>query len=503
MRKYFPSVIATIKIDYLPIFAKKIMARMDKPDFLAIVFLSALYLWTSPTFAQDQGKYLAESEMGASIQKLREEFELLEATRKEKQSLWQARVALPSPENECIAYLRKNGACLLTAGEFNLNLNPDDSVSLLDSTSQKSKSDLLNVRKKILEGFSAILHGRAMLQDTNDAGIRKDADKAWRVALAEEEKAAKAAKLDGLYRRYYDAYFAPRQRIDLELMGASDSVFLDSLVASLKNAPLQAPADARYPEGSGARGKGPLFLWETPVWEDLPPEISGPLQGLLPERYSPLIRTPYGWFAARILERTPIPAISREQALPLLLSLASIRPEFLQSLENPPEAAPAEGAENPDPDIRCWLLPASRLPGRSSSLPKWADTARVKPMDFRMSLLPDPVYREFSGIVSRYGYGIRKTRFGVWYLRTLRNQPGAEKPADATWQRMLKTRREAAMLRGLHLAALETATGREREFKLGFLQNRKSEGTLPNALAGAEKNWVYANVDFVESALKP
>lgn len=486
---------------------------MEISNFVVIVCLSAFALRASPAFSEEAGRYLTEAEMEASILKVREEFSLRDAVLKEKKSRWLARVALPYPKEECIAFLRNGGACLLTAGEYNLSLNPDDSVSLLDSTSDTSKDDLLKVRKTFLDRFSATLRGRAMLQDTNDAEVGKAADRAWCASLAEEEKALGTAKLKGLYRKYYDACFAPRRRMSLALMGASDSAFLDSLVEATENPPMQAPGNTRLAGKTGGAGTGRVFTWEAVALEDLPPEISSPLRVVKPGENPPLIRTPYGWFAARIPSNVQSPAVSYEDALPILLALASMRPEFLHTLESRSAGESEKRAGNPDPDIRCWLMPPSRLPGRSFSMPKWADTARVRPMEYRLSLLPDLVSQGLSGILSGNGSGIRKNRLGVWYLQVQPNRhasekPGPEAPDDGTRRRLLQKRGEAAVLRGVHQAAIQEAADRERNFKIEYLLSRNLGGSPSEAFAGVDKagmdkGWVETNVDFEPGLLRP
>jgi hypothetical protein len=291
---------------------------------------------------------------------------------------------------ECLAFLRNERRCLVTAGEFNRYLAGDARWTDAIGDSGSAAEGILQARRSVLNSLLAERYSEILAASPRGDGLL--AEEAWRTHLSEIASAFGRERLRASYRRHA-ALFAPQREVQAVYLAATDSVYLDSLVRYMLTA---ARKTAGAPKDSARGGCGFEAHWERLLPQEVPPEFAGAAAGLEVGEVSGLRRSRFGWFVAAATRVTEIPGKSFEEALPLLLYLPETPGKAVSSAT--PEGGPAafrpEGPgkktpEDGDLPLRVWLLPLL-APGNGGKAPRpdWPDTARVNALRLRLSDLP-------------------------------------------------------------------------------------------------------------------
>jgi hypothetical protein len=444
-------------------------------------------------------------------------FKSPEVARREKARQWETRIVLPLPDDQCLAYERFTGSCLLNAMEFNRSVNPQIRRDIPDSVSRLSREDVFRTRKTILDGLWEEIFTRNLLNSRLDQPLQAEIDSAWSKQVAESARGLGLPSLHRLYAQHYNALFAARRDVEVQLLGASDSLFLDSLPRLPANPQPPLPGKARLAREDSAASREPGYSWQSFRAKDLPEELGNWAKTAAVGAQSPILRTESGWFILRVSKSTPVPAKSFSQALPALLAIAAL-PEDPREYQDAGQPAPAEGDNR---EIRFWLLPEAKLHGRSARMPAWADTVRLAPMRTRFSRLPETVRERAAVLLSRSGSRILKSAYGIWYFKPATEVARAPSLADTRGRREPAVPSAQPLEPSLRLA-LENAAQSEREFRSDFLRSRIADSCSTDSafrlsqLPGSgtprvsadpftfvSKKWVEQNVAIQEDLLKP
>jgi hypothetical protein len=411
---------------------------------------------------------------------------------------WDSLIALPLPENQCLAYDRFSGSCLVTIGDFNLNVNPLNPKTRPRSEFPPSNRELHDIRRDVLDGLWDAIFAQAMLKDSTDPA-QGAADAAWRAYLTQSARAFDANALRRIWQKQYPTLFSARTEIEVRLLGASDSAFLVAAAGK----PDSARQGEQSPKRSGdtlALPRERIYAWQSFRWEDLPECLRTWKPGESGDQ-SPPIRTPFGWFILRTSRLTRVPAQSFDQALPVILAIATLPedPREYQDALKPP-------AEDGEPvDLRLWLLPNWRLKGRAGSLPSWADTAQLASLRVSSANLPPDVRGEIAARLPRSPAGILKNGFGIWYYEC---ESGRKIVARASAPKGAPRAKTFDPGLGITLA-LAAAARSEQDFKLDFLHariaaaNDSAAATASDPFTLARKKWQARTVFIEERLLEP
>ncbi|HKP96940.1 MAG TPA: hypothetical protein VJ385_14415 [Fibrobacteria bacterium] len=463
------------------------------------------------------GQALAASNQKAGQEGEETAYQGREVVRREQARQWASRIALPLPDDYCVAYERFTGSCLLNVMEFNLSVNPLNRRAIEDSEALLSQREVFRTRKAILEGLSEGIFMRDLLKNRQDRRLQGEIDLAWSKHLAESARGFEAQALKRLYARHYDALFAAQHDVEVRLLGSSDSLFLDSLAHFPMDSGSPFPRTVRPAMEDSAASRELRYSWQPLSWKALPEGLKEWTKSTVTGAQSPILHTEFGWFILKISKSTPVPAKTFSQALPVLLAIAAL-PADPREYQDAAKPAPAESDHR---EIRLWLLPPARIRGRAAIMPAWADTARLAPMQTRISRLPGTVREKAVAILSQSGSGILKSDYGIWYLKLAPGTPRALARTEARGVRETVAHSKSPTDLGLRLA-LENAAQLETDFRIDFLRSRiadscsaDSEFRLAQAPGNAakrlpadpftfaSKKWVEQNMVVQDDLLKP
>ena len=357
---------------------------------------------------------------------VREEAARQEKERLEKSRLYALAVRLDEPDEACLARITRTRACALSVGEFNQAasrwLPPADS---LPAAVAPVEAD--SIRKRLLLSLLQDPYLDAQISpggpgDSLQAVLaRADAEraKAWRVHPGD-------SVLRAVYRKH-SRLFEARTKSTYEILGSSDSAYVDSLSRSLAN--------PRTP----LAGAEPL-PWRIVPWNSFPSKARGMLASLRPEDTPLPWKSPFGHFLVRLRSRHAIPAVPYAEAVPLLGAL-QMQPKGLDARQE--EQIVAYYAKNrsilTEPDtllLKAWLKPGFKRKRGDffrdvelrirRKLPV-GDTMDASPLRLPDSVLPAEA-RAWVAAHPRLAQdaflGPLPSVFGTWYFRVLEVRQG-------------------------------------------------------------------------------
>lgn len=264
-----------------------------------------------------------------------------------------------------------------------------------------------------------------------DIDMRRWTASAFRYGTWETEE----RKLQAAYGRYYGRFFAARRVADFEVIGSSDSGYVDSLFR------LHRAGRKKTLPGKGTAGESsrePRLPWVRIKGDDLPAEWDSRIDSLRVGRTSRPFRTPYGFFFIRMTKVSDIPEVPYDKALYQLIYLAT-RDKFLERDSVAESQARRFYRENqaryaiPDTlSLLAWLIPGPVTkppPDREGSSRGRIrhDTAVFKPLQTNSLSLPEEVRVRIQAEIrkdsSRVFLGPMREGFGTWYFSILSRKP--------------------------------------------------------------------------------
>jgi hypothetical protein len=459
--------------------------RFPRPGF-KIIALALTLLGQAPCAAGDgmetmdaKGRWPSDTERESQAERLAAQERL--DRRAAAKAAFESQLALPLPDDACLARHRSQNACLLTAGEFNAQVRVSDQRP---PDSSAGKADLAASRQKVLDGLGDKMFLDGQLLENREPFLLQSLRKAEADRARDLEKAIGPAGLKAIYRKYRDRLFVQRKKVTVAYLAASDSTFLDSLRRD------------HLDHGGGAAGDASdrrIFLWQSAELQDLPKEAETPVSGLKPGEVSRPIRCPFGWLIASPVEIRELGAVSYEAAMPQLLALSAVQEPGL-TVPVPGEAMEKDTLE---PELRMWLIPYARTRARAFTPSSWKDTAGIRPMILRVSRLPPALLGEAAKALPWRTSFLVKDKLGVFYLRApLRLSAAAfppEMPAGGNARDAETVLREAQ----------KVSEAKSRDFRLAFVRSRLERSSSGEEYARLRQKWVAGNVAFETALLNP
>lgn len=199
----------------------------------------------------------------------------------------------------CIASVESSGECLITVRDFNVAAkvkhNLIRKIGSLDSTRLRLINDMLMElyfsRKAQKNGYTdkqnldkeierSIKKGEYFKKFKNLGRPVSDEDALWET-----------------YGKYYDEYFSRKEELTIGIIGSSDSLYIDSLHSWMGELVKDDSTRKQKEESCRILKKIP---WKESDWNDLPDELVIPTNSLKLNEFTEPIKTPYGYFIARI-----------------------------------------------------------------------------------------------------------------------------------------------------------------------------------------------------------
>ena len=243
------------------------------------------------------------------------------------------------------------------------------------------------------------------------------------------------AILRATYDRNYRELFQPRLEAAVEVIGSSDSIYVNSAYRALARWEMEAAAarkEGRMPS------EEPALPWIPFKEADLPRELSARTDSLQPGGFTRPVNTRLGFFLARVRQIRRLREVSFEEAFPRLVFLAT-RDKFLR-MDSVVAAkslkyynAHREEFRIPDTlELTAWLVPY-RLDGKGMSKryllssDPGKDTARFAPRKISSLWLAEGWRNRIQGLAKRKPvmarkdskpfFGPLKGEYGQWYFR--------------------------------------------------------------------------------------
>lgn len=353
------------------------------------------------------------------------------AARQEKERLERMRryalaIRLDEPEETCLARFNRTRACALSVGEFNEAASrwfpaADSLPSAVDPVEADS------IRKRLL---LALLQDPYLDAQVSRSGSGDSLEALLARAEADRVKGLRVHPGDSVLRALYRKHsrlFEARTESTYEILGSSDSAYVDSLGQSL--------ADPRAPPA----GAEPL-PWRILPWNSVPSQARARLASLRPEDAPLTWKSPFGHFLVRLRSRHAIPAVPYAEAVPLLGAL-QMQPKGLDARQE--ELIVAYYAKNRSiltvPDtllLKAWLKPGFKRKRGDflrdvellirRKLPV-GDTMDASPLRLPDSVLPAEARAWVAShpLLAQDAFlGPLPSVFGTWYFRVLEVRRG-------------------------------------------------------------------------------
>ncbi len=338
-------------------------------------------------------------------------------------------LSLPLDETVCLAYLRRERRCLATAGELNARLSANPGAAGASGESEDLKGgpeDIRSARQAVLGTILQERHLEALAERVDQGDLQSAGKAAWQEHLNGMAMAMGTGRLHKLYRKHYKDLFAAKRKPQVLVLGSSDSAFVDSLAGTfIASGQIRGN---RPSLGNNKDAPGRVFQWREIPPRDLPRELAHAVDSLEAGSVSRPIRCRFAWLTVAVARVGISPATQYQDALPLLLELATLeelpatsRNPYAESMPSQGNVEGASGAGKPparETNMDVWLLPPSaNRKGIRTANPAWGDTALVSCLRLRYSDLPMPISDAFIGRLERDGTGYLQNRFGNWYFR--------------------------------------------------------------------------------------
>jgi hypothetical protein len=364
----------------------------------------------------------------------------LELTFLKNQDIMELSLTLWTPESlqlqgspgECLATL--DGECWVTLGEFNALLFDTRAPRVIDLDSVRVstlRSYLLEKQFARTETASA----KGPLADSllNAMEIEKRREDFFFLSQGLGRRVSDPKILWETYDRYYRELFKASLEVLVDIVGSSDSAYIDSLHLALERWKKTA-ADTTKP------AQEPCIPWVSFIQKRLPKDLSVHLDTLNPGEFSQPIKTSLGFYLGKVRNIKKKKEVTFEEAFPQLVFLAT-RDKLLR-MDSVMAAKSLKYYQKHTEEFRipdtlgltAWLIPfrlesKNGRPGPSlpSSLTR-KDTADFAPMKISSLRLPGKLQSRLYGLIREKPPAGKKKpekrfigplpgEYGQWYFR--------------------------------------------------------------------------------------
>lgn len=345
-------------------------------------------------------------------------------------------MSLPLESSVCLAE-KPDNECVVTVNEFNCfaAFNKKNShiplaiarkmvlVELLRTKfcSQKADSHGLSFNTQFQEKMEAVLDDQLLPHEYSTSRYDDSIE----------------VKLGETYNKYYNQFFRDKITKLVELIGSTDSVYLDSLIRID-----QRRRSDPVPKG-GLSAKSPFvnsLFWRKLSSEELPDCILQTVDTLRRGQISGLIKTPFGFFVCKVIKVERRAGVSFRDAYNKVRYLYNLE----QKLSNgQPDSVLAREYYDRNkttysaPDtlfVTSWLIPGTdtlMLQAKNDSITVSNDTAKIRPLRVQSTHLPTLIQ---NALLKRYNDSLNKSGFigplhchlGTWYFLINKRMPGGK-----------------------------------------------------------------------------
>lgn len=308
--------------------------------------------------------------------------------------------------SECVAYDPSRSSCLVTVEDFNVALEGRSFPAADSGSDAPSPQRIQAMQASVLK---EILADRYASDSSLGGPARDSLMQSFETARGKRTRAFVANlgedSLRALYRRHFADLFQGREERTYRLLASSDSALADSL------------------------SRDPKAQWQRAGEATLPPEARDAARRLKPGETTRPIETPFARLYVRLESSRRIPDTRFEEALPILISLATRAQTETDQERHVTEYYRANQKEFLSPDtlaFRIWLAPAAQRKGSLQQRLR-EDTARVGTRIADQTRLPDYLRDELQYYPAlRPGdfLGPIRSVLGTWYLQALNLRRG-------------------------------------------------------------------------------
>ncbi len=342
-----------------------------------------------------------------------------------------AEIRLDGQNDECLAWLKSESICYVTLEEFNASLSINKYHQLVP---------LAEARIRALKEYISLKYAE---QQARFSGFDSDADNIKEFMRKRTENLSlykqtgliggrpvtDPEKLQETYRKYYKELFEARDDVDIQVIGSSDSLFVDSLHKVLTQ---WKRAKKAKKSNRASKVKEPVLPWITFKEADLPTELVAPTDTFYEGEFTPPIKTKYGFFICRLWEVIRKKTVPYKNVRSKLIYLATRdRYANMDSIMTAKTLAYYDKHEEelvtPDTaQLTAWLVPF-QIEEKGNQIkhllskPRNKDTLTYAPLELSSISLPTNISRRLMLFKkedsTRSFFGPLKGRYGQWYLK--------------------------------------------------------------------------------------
>jgi len=339
--------------------------------------------------------------------------------------------------NDCLVKESGSDKCLINVAQFNAAIEP----STIAETVCKDSARIAIIRQIASDIYLAQL--------AEESGYTENAE--VKIQLAERRKLFKYSQqylncgslvfdkniLYSTYQKYFDALFNTKEDVFINIIGSTDSVYIDSVYSWLS-----AITKNDFSTSAIIRTR-PIFQllpWQRSDWRDLPDTLVTPVDSMYTNEFTRPIKTEYGFFIAQIDAIKKRRLISFEDAYIDLIYLAT-RDKWLNidsiKWDQAYQVYQKNKNEYVTPDtmqLSISLLPGffnyqkmeSNIKADNADIP--VDTASLHWIEISSLLLPEELQKKikqyYPGSNINTINGPVYTRYGTLYFRVLTTKQG-------------------------------------------------------------------------------
>jgi hypothetical protein len=336
-------------------------------------------------------------------------------------------------EDDCIAFNALTGECVVTVKDYNSNILvfvppkniPIDSARLIILDRLLNVTYLANEAKN--SGFANLPEVRQQTEKNIRAFAQGPKNVQSHAAINEES-------LKQLYEKYYDERFSEKKEVIIDIVGSSDSLYVDSLYLMLAK-----QSEKKKGERATIKSRQNPIAWIRSPAKEVPQELAKCVDTMRTSEFTRPIKTAFGWFIMRVAQINIIQELSFEKAREMLIRMSLAGEERISKVSS-------KQAENfykhhkkrfVTPDtllLRAWLLPEGKIdygiPNIVDSAKRHADTLRVKPMLVKNLELPQKIGDQVSNLMTMTKQdsfiGPIGTNLGTWYFAVMERKRGGK-----------------------------------------------------------------------------
>jgi len=295
---------------------------------LYVILTDSIVNQTKPTFAEmepllNSMALFSDPQIGELIQEkndeiVKEEYENVIS----KKLFWTVNeLRATGKPDDCIAFDANKNQCMITVSMFNSSIplkniskkTPLDSAR--DEILREILSDIYLSNLAIESGYNEKLSIKELIAQSK-AQFKYSQKFISLGRIVKDENT-----LFATYKKYYKHLFSPKDEVFLNVLGSSDSVYIDSVYTWLCAAIGKSSERKRNSDKINQTLK--KLPWQRSNWNELPDELVLPTNAIDVNEFTKPVKTPYGYFIVHIDEIKRYKEISFEDAYAELVYLAT------------------------------------------------------------------------------------------------------------------------------------------------------------------------------------